>query len=37
MKNIPINFDSTNKILKEIQRILITQSRKDKIIKLFKI
>jgi hypothetical protein len=31
---LPINFDSTNKLLIEIQRLLIRESRKDKIIKL---
>lgn len=34
---MPINFDSTNKLLIEIQRLLIRESRKDKIIKLIKL
>jgi len=34
---LPINFDSTNKLLIEIQRLLIRESRKDKIIKIIKL
>jgi hypothetical protein len=30
-------FDSTNKLLIEIQRLLVAQSRKDKVKKIFKV
>lgn len=32
-----INFDDTNKLLLSIQRLLIRESRKEKIIKIFKV
>ncbi len=31
-----INFDDTNKLLFDIQRLLVKESRKEKIIKIFK-
>jgi hypothetical protein len=31
-----VNFDDTNKILLDIKRLLIKESRKEKIIKIFK-
>jgi|LakMenEpi03Aug12_release.lakeMendotaPanAssembly.Ray.scaffolds.fasta_scaffold1534718_2 hypothetical protein len=31
-----INFDDTNKLLLDIQRLLIRESRKDKIKKIFR-
>jgi hypothetical protein len=31
-----ISFDSTNKLLLDIQRLLVRESRKDKILKIFK-
>jgi len=31
-----INFDDTNKLLFDIQRLLVAESRKEKIIKIFK-
>jgi hypothetical protein len=31
-----INFDDTNKLLLDIQRLLIIESRKDKIEKIFR-
>ena len=33
---LPINFDETNKLLLDIQRVLIRESRKDKIKKIFR-
>ncbi len=36
-KNKSINFDDTNKLLLDIQRLLIRESRKDKIEKIFKV
>jgi hypothetical protein len=30
------NFDSTNKLLLDIQRLLVKESRKEKIVKIFK-
>ena len=31
-----INFDDTNKLLLDIQRILVSESRKEKIEKIFR-
>jgi hypothetical protein len=31
-----IDFDDTNKLLFDIQRLLVKESRKEKIIKIFK-
>lgn len=31
-----VNFDSMNKLLLDIQRVLVSESRKEKIIKIFK-
>jgi hypothetical protein len=31
-----VNFDDTNKLLIKIQKLLIKESRKEKIIKIFK-
>lgn len=31
-----INFDDTNKLLLDIQRLLVRESRKEKIKKIFK-
>lgn len=33
---LSINFDDTNKLLLDIQRLLIRESRKDKIEKIFR-
>jgi len=33
---LSINFDDTNKVLLDIQRLLIRESRKDKIKKIFR-